>query len=542
MTIHSIRPLRTGALVAVAATSAVLLASCAAGSDTTSTPTPTSSPSAGGDLTIGISADPVCLDPQQNGNAASINASRQVVDSLTDIDPETGELVPWLAESWEVSDDATSFTFTLREGVTFSDGTPLDADIVARNFTNVVSLGAATSLVTGYLAGFESATAVDDTTVQVDFSAPNAGFLSSTAVVQLGIVGASTLDLTAEERCQAENIIGSGPFTFTSYAQNDSTVLTRRDGYDWSSARAAHTGDAYLDTVTFQVVGESSVRVGSLQSGQLDAITDVQPTDEEVLSGAGFGVIARANPGVLNSLFPRASNPITADPAVRQALQIGIDREQLAAVLSVSYAPATGVLASSTPGYLDLSDELTFDADAAADLLDGAGWEAGADGVREKDGVPLSLEVAYINSVVTNQSVLELVQQQLSDLGIELTLRPLAVADYLEAVKDPALAFSFGNFTRPELDVLRTTFGGAATNPARFSDDQLTSLFGDLQATADTAARDEVGADAQQLIVDQGYGIPVYELAQVAAVGPDVNGVSFDSSSRLFLYDAWLAN
>lgn len=542
MTIHSSRRARAAAVIATVAASAVLLAGCAGGADVASTSTPSASPTAGGDLVIGISADPTCLDPQQNGNAASINASRQVVDSLTDIDPETGELVPWLAESWEVSDDATSFTFTLREGVTFSDGTALDAEIVARNFTEVVTLGAATSLVTGYLAGFESATAIDESTVQVDFSAPNAGFLSSTAVVQLGIVSASTLDLTAEERCQAENVVGTGPFTFTSYAQNESTVLTRRDGYDWASERAAHTGEAYIDTVTFQVIGESSVRVGSLQSGQLDAITDVQPTDEETLSAAGFGVIARANPGVVNSLYPRASNPITADTAVRQALQIGIDRDELAAVLSDSYAAATSVLATSTPGYVDLSDELAYDPDAAAELLDEAGWTLGSDGVREKDGTRLALDVAYINSVVTNQSVLELVQQQLGDLGIELTLRPLAVADYLEAVKDPELAFSFGNFTRPDLDVLRTSFGGAATNSARFDDDDLTALFTDLQSTADTAARDEVGAQAQELIVAEGYGIPVYELAQVAATGSHVNGVSFDSSSRLFLYDAWLAN
>ncbi|MFT4307403.1 MAG: ABC transporter substrate-binding protein [Microbacterium sp.] len=535
-------PFRPGRVRAVASgvlltASAVLLAGCSATAATDST---SASPTSGGDLVIGISADPTCLDPQQNGTAASISASRQVVDSLTDIDPDTGEVIPWLAESWEVDDDATSFTFTLREGVTFSDGTPLDAEVVAQNFDTVVSLGAATSLVTGYLSGYESATVVDDRTVRIDFSTPNAGFLASTAVVQLGIVSSSTLEKTAEERCQPENIVGTGPFVYESYTQNESTVLTRRDGYDWPSERAAHSGEAYLDSVTFQVIGESSVRVGSLQSGQLDAITDVQPTDEETLSAAGFGVVSRANPGVVNTLYPRATNPITADTAVRQAIQIGIDREQLASVLSSSYAPATSVLAASTPGYTDLSAELAYDPDTAQQLLEDDGWTLGDDGVRVKDGTRLSVDVAYLNSVVTNQTVLELVQQQLADIGIELTLRPLAVADYLEAVQEDSLAFSFGNYTRPELDVLRTTFAGSSSS-TRISDDDLDAVLSQLQSTSDDAQRTELGDQAQQSIVEEAYGIPVYELSQVAATSPELHALSWDSSSRLFLYDAWLS-
>ncbi|WOF22354.1 ABC transporter substrate-binding protein [Microbacterium betulae] len=533
--------IRAGAFVMALAASTTLLAACTP-AEGDADQAATQQPQSGGDVVVGISADPTCLDPQQNGNAASISASRQVVDSLTDLDPETGEVLPWLAESWTVDDDATSFTFTLRDDVTFSDGSALDADVVVRNFDTIASLGAATSLVTGYLAGYEGATAIDEHTVQIDFSTPSAGFLATTSVVQLGIVAESTLEKTAEERCAPESIVGTGPFVYDSYTQNESTVLTRRDGYGWPSARAAHEGDAYLDSVTFQVVSESSVRVGSLQSGQLDAITDVQPTDEETLAGAGFDVIDRANPGVVNTLYPRASNKITADAAVRQAIQIGIDRDQLASVLSASYASATSVLATSTPGYADVSDELAYAPDAAAALLDDAGWETASDGVREKDGVRLSLDVAYLNSVVTNQSVLELVQQQLGDIGVELTLRPLAVADYLEAVQEPDLAFSFGNFTRSEADVLRTTFGGADTNPARFADDDLTGLFTALQTSSDETARAETSADIQQFVVEAGYGIPVYELAQVAATSTSLHDVSFDSSSRIFLYDAWLAN
>lgn len=522
---------------------AMVLGACSAGPAGQPAGVPeetTTTPAAGGDVVVGVSADPECLDPQQNGNAASISVTRQVVDSLTDVDPDTGEVLPWLARSWEVNDDSTSFTFHLRDGVTFSDGTALDAEVVARNLDTVVSLGAASSLVTGYLDGYAGATAVDGLSVQVDFSLPNASFLTTASVVQLGIVAPSTLDLDAAARCLPENVVGTGAFVLDEYTRDGSTVLERRDGYDWPSERSSVDGEALLDTLTFQVVAESSVRTGSLRAGELTATTDVLPDDATALEAEGFGLVARANPGVVSTLIPRATHPALADDAVRRAVQLGIDREGLAPVLGGGAAPATSVLASSTPGFADRSELLGHDPDAARDLLDGAGWVEGEDGVRVKDGERLELDVAYINSVVTNDSVLAVVQQQLAEVGIALELRPLPVPEYLEAVQEPGLAFSFGNFTRPDPDVLRTAFGGAPENPARFDDAHLAAALAAVRSEPDEAVRAQAAEDVQTLLVEEAYAIPVYELAQVAATAPALHGVGYDASSRLTFHDAWL--
>lgn len=496
-------------------------------------------PQPGGSITIGISADPNCLDPQQNGAANSINIGRNVVDSLVDLDPATGAVVPWLASAWSVNEDATEFTFTLRDGVTFSDGTALTAEIVKANFDTVVTLGSATSLVTGYLAGYAGTEVVDEHTVRVSFSAPNAGFLPTTSVIQLGIVGESTLALTAEQRCLATNVVGTGPFVFDSYRQNEATVLARRAGYAWPSQRSAHDGEAYLETVTYQVVAESSARTGSLLAGQLHAITDVQSVDEDLLTGSNFQVIARSNPGVVNTIFVR-NGTLAAEEAVRKAIQVALDRGELASVLSASYAPATSVLAASTPGYADFSDLLAPNLEQAALLLDEAGWAIGSDGVRARDGVALSVDIAYISSVVTAQSVLELAQQQLARIGVDLRLRPLALADYLAAVREPALNLSFGNYTRADLDVLRSGLSLGAS-ASRLSDDALEQLYVDLQSAADADQRNAIGAELQQKVIENAYVIPVYELAQVAGVSPTLQGVEWDSSSRLVLYNAWLS-
>ncbi|WP_258534946.1 ABC transporter substrate-binding protein [Streptomyces sp. PT12] len=147
-------------------------------------------PEAGGELTFALASDPGCVDPQQQGNNDAIYPARQLVGSLTDEDPETGEIVPGLAESWEVSEDARSFTFHLRGDATFSDGTPVDAEAVRANFDGIVELGARAALGSGYLAGYEG-TAVDDThTATVTFAEPNAQFLRATTTFSLGLLAA----------------------------------------------------------------------------------------------------------------------------------------------------------------------------------------------------------------------------------------------------------------------------------------------------------------------------------------------------------------
>ena len=114
---------------------------------------------------------------------------RQVVDSLTDQDPDSGEIEPWLADRWEVSPDAKSSTFHLKDGATFSDGTPVDAAAVKGTFDSIVTtVGAAKAPLAGsYLTGYQGTTVVDPLTARVDFAAPNAQFLQASSTAQLGI-------------------------------------------------------------------------------------------------------------------------------------------------------------------------------------------------------------------------------------------------------------------------------------------------------------------------------------------------------------------
>lgn len=515
---------------------AAVLASCGSSTGTQTAEDAAGDPVAGGDLTIGVYIDPTCIDPQQIGTNVSLSISRQIADSLTEQDPDTGELKPWLAESWEVNDDSSTFTFSLRDDVTFSDGTPFTAQVVKDNIDSIVALGAKAQVAGPYLAGLDAATVVDDHTIEVAFSQPNAQFLQATSNIAMGMLSSGTAALSAEERC-AEGVIGSGPFVLDSYAANDATVLSRREGYAWAPPSAGHDDDAYLDTVTFQVLPENSVRTGALVSGQIDAMDNVQQQDEASVSGNGFSVLTRANPGFAVSVMFNLDSEVASDPAVREAMMIGVDREDVLTVLGPTGAETLGVLTPTTPGAEDFSDALTFDPEAAAEILDDAGWAPGTDGIREKDGVRLELEFPYF----FDGAVVELLQQQYADIGIRLNTSQVVVADMLAAFEAGDFDATVGNLTRADIDVLRSVLTDAGANYYNLADADLQSLLDAQAAEPDATARADIAGQIQQLVLDNAYVVPLHSLAAAYAVRDGVHDLQLEASSRLWLYDTWVS-
>lgn len=526
---------RRTALAAGALCLALPLTACStADSDGSATPS-------GGRLTFALSSDPTCVDPQQVATSEGLYVARGLVDSLTDQDPKTGKIVPWLATSWDVSKDASRFTFHLRTGVTFSDKAPLDAQAVKENLDAVHALGARSILGSGFLTGYSGTDVLDHHTVRVRFKGPNAQFLQATSTPTLGFLSPATLRRSAEQRCTAP-LVGSGAFTLKSYTPDKSVEVNRRSGYAWGSPLWKSRGAARLTGISFPIVPESSVRSGSLTSGQVDAIAGVAPQDEASLKAQRVSVISRANPGVPVALSVNTASPVAKDIAVRRALQASVDREEVVnTVLSPSYRPATSSLASTTDDYQDNAGLLVHDTARATSLLEKAGWHVGADGIRAKDGRRLTLKVILGTNFGPNQSALELIQQQVKKAGIGLTLRVLSVADFQKATRAGDYDLAWGNGTRNDPDILRTAFSSKLLNFSRVHD---TALEGELDAqasAADPALRAAHVATAQRRVLEQAYQIPVFEMTSVYALSADVHGVRFDASSRLQFHDAWLS-
>ncbi len=499
----------------------------------------------GGTLVIGLNVQSQCLDPQQHQHGYGSREGRQLVDSLTDQGIEdSSKIVPWLAKSWEISGNATRYVFHLRDDVTFSDGSRLDAQVIKDNFDVLAKIPGAAGA--EYLTDVKSITVDDPSTVSIVFHEPNLAFLAAAATSELGIVAPASLKKSPDVRCY-EGVIGSGPFVLDSAVFNEQTVLVKRKGYDWASSLKKHQGEAYLDKVVSKVIPEASVRTGALTSGQVDLIAFASYQDAAQLKSAGFQIVNAPYVGTAASLFVNISRPVVNDVEVRRALREGLNTQEIVQAVQNGYVDAaTGLLTPKTPGFLDQTRQLPYDLDAAKARLDKAGWKVGEDGIRSKDGQRLQITGAFFSNAI-NRSLFEAIQQQLGDLGIDFIVRPIpSSAEYLQGQIHGDYDVYRWHWSLADPDVLRKDYSSAGINRIRLpKGNDLDPLLNRQAGITDQAERRKLTDEAQRIILDQGYGIPLFNPDNLWASSPKVRGIAFGPSGtggpHEILYDAWLA-
>ncbi|WP_411226970.1 TIGR04028 family ABC transporter substrate-binding protein [Serratia quinivorans] len=493
------------------------------------------------------------LYPPSGGFYPNGGILNQITDKLTYQNPQTLEIEPWIAESWSSNADKTEYTFKLRPGVTFSDGTPLDANAVAKNF-DTYGLGNKEKRlpVSEVINNYDHSEVIDPLTVKFYFKHSSPGFLQGTATIGSGLVSLSTLNRSYDQLGDARHIIGSGPFVVSGETLGREVSLSVRKDYHWGPAKLAQQGRANLDGIKVIVTGEDSVRIGALQAGQADFIRQIQAYDEKQTQEQGFTIYAAPTRGVNDSVAFRPDNPLVSDLRVRQALLHATDSKQIVDTLfSVNYPQAKSVIASSAAGFVDLSAKLKFDPELANRLLDEAGWKKGGDGLREKDGKKLLLNVYESLPQPQNKAVLQLVSQQWGKVGARLNILAgdagSKVADNLDPQKTPAAVVEVG---RADPDVIKSQFyptnrdallqqGGTGKNSA-FKDDKLNALLLGIASEVDPKKRLQIAGEAQNYLLDQAYVIPFFEEPQVFAGAPYLKGVSFEAVGRPSFYGAWL--
>ncbi|OHV25416.1 ABC transporter substrate-binding protein [Parafrankia soli] len=554
---RTIRPRRPARLArtsrllsAFALVPALALGLAACGDDGDDAGGEAASPTSGGTLTIALSSDPVSIYPRAVSPIVR-DVARPVVDSLLALDPKTRQPVPWLAEKYEANADATEYTFRLRAGVTFSDGTPLTAEVVKRNFDDILANAAkstgSAALSTLKTSGYTGTDAVDELTVVQHFGAAFPAWPVALANTGFGILAPATLDLPYEQRFN--KVVGSGPFVLTSYTKNSEVVLSRRDGYRWAPRYRSRTGDAYLDKVVYRIIAEPSVRAGALQNGQVQVSTSLNPADIEAAGSAGATVITQPLPRNTEALVVTGADrtPLNELP-VRQAIVRAVDTGAIRdSLLHPSFKLPTSVLTSTVIGWADQSAHLKTDVDEANRLLDGAGWRRGGDGgIREKDGRKLTVVFGWIDrGNPWDQGLVELLKAQLTEVGIDLQPRLDTAAAAVEALgkHDQYDLFLAGVAGGVDPDNgLRGSFANAAPNIYNVQDTALQPLLQQQAVTTDPDKRAGILADVQERIAEQGLAVPLVEDTAVVGVGADVHDFALDFDSRIPpLFDVWVS-
>ena len=508
----------------------------------------------GGELTI-YHANITVLDPRQNHGIVG----RALADSLVDADPDTGEILPWLASAWEVGEDGLTYTFTLREGITFSDGTALDAAAVKTNLDQ-----SAQQVVDGegwYYQGlfddYVGAEATDELELVVTFSRPNPSFLPTLATGQLAILAPSSFDLSYEQRDNGE-FIGSGSFVLESYTPNEGIVLARREDYAWPSGAATHEGAPSIERITISFVDEQSVRESALQAGETDLAQNPTTQVADQLEAEGNGLIFRAQSGIPYSLVLNLTDPALQDIAVRRALSRAIDRQAIFEGVTGARQPAsTSVLTPSTTGYADVSQHLVHDLDEANRLLDEAGWTTGDDGIRVKDGRRLTFELILWWEPQEVSDALQLLKEQVAGAGIEITVREdiggaggswrdgksqLHLNNATRAAGELALYSQYTNDNFESASLIEGVDFGRPLDDFTESGG-LSDLVTAQITEPDEEVRAQLLAEAQEIIVRDALRIPLFDNINSEsgffASAPTVHGLRSSTLSELVLHDIW---
>ncbi|MFL6122948.1 ABC transporter substrate-binding protein [Actinophytocola sp.] len=372
----------------------------------------------GGTFTLGLSSDPGNLDPQMAAGTSLFTVTQFAYDPLVSVDGRTGEIRSELATKWAVTDEEV--TLTLADGISCADGAKLTAKDVADNLNFVADPNNKSPFLgTFYPAG---ATAAGDDaagTVTITLAQPAPFVLNGLA--SLPIVCPSGM---ADRAKLAKATAGTGPFQLTEAAPGDHYTYKIRDGYSWGPDGATTATKGLPDTVVVKVVENETTAANLLLSGGLNGAQIAGPDADRL---AKAGLFTASTPAIVGEQwYNHAAGRVTSDAAVRMALTQALDLDQLQKVLTSGHGRTATTMATNAPVACpgdSVSHSLPKgDARSAGALLDQAGWKAGGDGTRTKNGKPLALTFLYQNNLgASGDAAAELAVKQWKAIGVQAT-------------------------------------------------------------------------------------------------------------------------
>lgn len=543
------------ATLLIALVAASTLAACGSDDDKASsvnaaeTTSAAGAPKSGGSLVFATDKEPDCFDPQVSQADVTGVVLRNVYESLVAQAPD-GSYEPWLATRWKVSPDGRTYTFTLRDGVTFSDGTAFDAQAVKQNFDRIADPATKSKYAISLLGPYRDSKVLDPQTVEVRFKQRFATFLRSASTTYLGFHSPKSIEQHGSRLCAGgPDQVGTGPFLLRSYTRGQQAVLDRNPHYDSRSKAAAHTGPAHLDRLTFRFIPDPTVRVGSVVGGQVDAADFVPPNElPKVERDAKLKLVSTDVPGIGYTWYLNTTSPVFRDRNLRLAVQKAFDIDQaVKAVYFDRYQRAWSVLTPSTLGYdPSLKDSWGYDPAAANRLLDQAGYRERDDqGYRTKGGKRLSTRLLYVPQYTSEDRAAldQALQADLKKVGFELELVPMDGAAYepvRNAGKYGIVGFAWGG---GDPDLLRTLFASdqlfddGGNNASRLDDPQVDRWLREGGETSDVPVRKAAYAKVQQQLIKDGVALPTGVQQRQIAVDSGVSGLTFDANGWPLFYD-----
>ena len=448
-------------------------------------------------ITVAIQLEPPNLDPT-GGAAQAIDSVlyANVFEGLTRFDAD-GAIIRGLAQGWDISDDGLAYTFYLAAGVTFHDGTVMDAEDVKFSLDRARAEDS-TNAQKGLFAGIADVTVIDPLTVQVTLDQPNGNFLFNMAWGDAVIVAPESIGNIAS------NPIGTGPFTFTDWVQGDRLELARNPNY-WGPAPA-------LERATFRFIADPTAAFAAVMAEDVDVFVGFPAPENlpQFEADPRFQVLVGNTEGE-TILSTNNKMPPFDDVRVRKALALAIDRQAIIDGAMFGLGTPIGThFAPHNPDYVDLLANSPYDPDQARALLAEAGYP---------DGFTTTLKLPPPSYARRGG---EIIASQLRAVGIQTEITNLEWAQWIEEVfSNKDFGLSIVSHTEP-MDI------GIYANPDyyfQYDNPEFQALMETLNATTDPAARSELLGQAQTIISEDYVNGYLFELAVATVAKAGIEGL-----------------
>lgn len=434
-----------------------------------------------------------------------------------------------LAESWTISEDGKIYTFKIRDGVTFSDGTVCDANAILANFNAIIeNKDRHTWLeMMNLLVGVS---APDDHTFVIELSEAYYPMLTELGCIRPFAMISPNCMINGSTKDGVSGYIGTGPYVLTDFETDQYAVFERNENY-WGEKPE-------IERITVKVIPDNQTRIMALESGEIDLIFGKNMLDADAISqyvDSDKFEVALSDPTSTRHIVLNTTNEILSDTAVRQALQNATNRTAISEGIFYGLEQPADTLYAATVPYCDV--ELTpyeYSTETASSMLDEAGWIMGSSGIREKGGKKLELDLLYNSDSVTEKTISEYLQSEYLKLGISLNIHGEEEQSYRDNMKagnfDMVFNICWGMPYDPQssLAAMRApVYGDFAAQQGLADKKEIDQAITDILTTTDEEERQELYRFVLTRLHEDAVYIPLTFECNKALYTKNLQGVHF---------------
>ncbi len=497
----------------------------------------------GGTFNVAAITDPETLDLHQTSNPVASTIFGWIYDTLVYQDLDTS-YKGLLAESWSVSADNKTLTFTLRKGLKFTDGSPFNAEAVKFTFERLKRVGAKSPI----FETFKNVTSMDtpdDATFVLNMAEPYAPIFHDMATSYAGILSPSAVKAANDDI--GRKAIGTGPYKLKEWQTGQFITLERNADYKQFQAFYANKGAPYIQELRYKVIPEPTTQLAALDAGEIDLL-GLRAQDVPKYGGdARFKIYDSYTFGLTYLGFDTARKPFD-DAKVRQALSYAVNKDEIVQVVfegKLAKAQCCPI-AESIQGYdPKLKEfELKYDAAKSKQLLDGLGYKAAANGPRASpDGKPFQ-PVLYTTNSDTHGKIATLLQAQFKAVGVDLQVKQLESGALLAATPKAEHDLYLNGYSWNEPDMFSLFLSCdrvKSSNRVLYCNQDLEKLIKAGRTELDQAKRMQIYVEAQKLTMQEAPWQPLYMPVNKTAVSTKIKDVKQAQSGGLLFHDAYIA-